>query len=90
MIEYVSASLDLASGTSVKAVAARLGRSDSSITLRTHAHLLPHEEIAAVEQLGVRLSTKTSSAGVIVDRVWTGTRKRVGMVPALFPFSWGA
>jgi hypothetical protein len=34
-LRHVSAALDLASGTSVKAVATRLGHSDPSITLRT-------------------------------------------------------
>jgi integrase len=57
-LRHVSASLDLASGTSVKAVAARLGHSDPSITLRTYAHLLPHEETAAAERLGALLSTE--------------------------------
>jgi integrase len=56
-LRHVSASLDLASGTSVKAVAARLGHSDPSITLRTYAHVLPHEETAAAERLGALLST---------------------------------
>lgn len=54
-LRHVSASLDLASGTSVKAVAARLGHSDPSITLRTYAHVLPHEETAAAERLGALL-----------------------------------
>lgn len=55
-LRHVSASLDLASGTSVKAVAARLGHSDPSITLRTYAHVLPSEEAAAVARLGAMLS----------------------------------
>jgi integrase len=58
-LRHVSASLDLASGTSVKAVAARLGHSDPSITLRTYAHVLPQEETAAAERLGALLSTQT-------------------------------
>ena len=55
-LRHVSASLDLASGTSVKAVAARLGHSDPSITLRTYAHVLPQEEHAAAERLGALLA----------------------------------
>jgi transcriptional accessory protein Tex/SPT6 len=45
-------------GTSVKAVAARLGHSDPIITLRTYAHVMPHEETAAAERLGALLSTE--------------------------------
>ena len=59
-LRHVSASLDLANGTSVKAVAARLGHSDPSITLRTYAHVLPHEESAAAERLGALLRTEMS------------------------------
>ena len=55
-LRHVNASLDLSSGTSVKSVAARLGHSDPSVTLRTYAHVLPHEETAAVERLGALLS----------------------------------
>jgi integrase len=58
-LRHVSASLDKASGTSVKAVAARLGHSDPSITLRTYAHVLPHEETAAAERLGALLNAET-------------------------------
>jgi integrase len=58
-LRHVNASLDLSTGTSVKAVAARLGHSDPSITLRTYAHVMPHEEAAAVERLGALLSTET-------------------------------
>jgi hypothetical protein len=54
-LRHVSASLDLPSGTSVKTVAARLRRSDPSITLRTYAHVLPEEENAA-DRLGALLS----------------------------------
>ena len=39
-MRHTSASLDLASGTSVKAVAARLGHADASVTLRVYAHAL--------------------------------------------------
>jgi integrase len=46
-LRHVNASLDLSTGTSVKAVAARLGHSDPSITLRTYALVMPHEEVAA-------------------------------------------
>jgi integrase len=59
-LRHVSASLDLASGTSVKAVAARLGHSDPSITLRTYAHVMTHEETAAAERLGELLSIESS------------------------------
>jgi integrase len=52
----VNASLDLSTGTSVKAVAARLSHSDPSITLRTYARVMPHEETAAAEQLGALLA----------------------------------
>jgi len=55
-LRHVNASLDLSSGTSVKSVAARLGHSDPSVTLRTYAHVLPHEETAAVERLEALLS----------------------------------
>jgi integrase len=55
-LRHVNASLDLANGTSVKAVAARLGQRDPSITLRTYAHVLPHEETAAAERLGALLA----------------------------------
>ena len=55
-LRHVNASLDLSTGTSVKAVAARLGHSDPSITLRTYAHVMPHEELAAAERLGRLLS----------------------------------
>jgi integrase len=56
-LRHVNASLDLSTGTSVKAVAARLGHSDPSITLRTYAHVMPHEESAAAERLGALLSS---------------------------------
>jgi integrase len=55
-LRHVNASLDLSTGTSVKAVAARLGHSDPSITLRTYARVMPHEETAAAEQLGALLA----------------------------------
>jgi integrase len=55
-LRHVNASLDLSTGTSVKAVAARLGHSDPSITLRTYAHVMPHEETAAAERLGALLA----------------------------------
>jgi len=58
-LRHVNASLDLSSGTSVKAVAARLGHSDPAITLRNYAHVLPHEEMAAAERLGALLSVET-------------------------------
>src|SRR5215218_9953134 len=58
-LRHVNASLDLSSGTSVKAVAARLGHSDPAITLRTYAHVMPSEEMAAVERLGALLSSET-------------------------------
>jgi hypothetical protein len=58
-VRHVDASLGLATGTSVKVVAARLGHSDPSITLRTYAHVLPHEETAAAERLGALLSIET-------------------------------
>jgi integrase len=57
-LRHVNASLDLSTRTSVKAVAARLGHSDPSITLRTYAHVMPHEESAAAERLGALLSTE--------------------------------
>jgi integrase len=57
-LRHCNASLGLASGTSVKAVAARLGHSDPSITLRTYAHVMPHEETAAAERLGALLSVE--------------------------------
>jgi integrase len=59
ILRYVNASLDLSTGTLAKAVAARLGHSDPSITLRTYAHVMPHEEVAAAERLGVMLSIET-------------------------------
>jgi integrase len=55
-LRNVNASLDLSTGTSVKAVAARLSHSDPSITLRTYARVMPHEETAAAEQLGALLA----------------------------------
>jgi integrase len=55
-LRHCNASLDLSTGTSVKAVAARLGHSDPSITLRTYAHVMPHEEMVAVERLGALLA----------------------------------
>ena len=55
-LRHVNASLDLSTGTSVKAVAAWLGHSDPSITLRTYAYVMPHEESAAAERLGALLS----------------------------------
>ena len=58
-LRHVNASLDLSTGTSVKAVAARLGRSDRAITLRTYAHVMPHEETAAAERLGALLSVES-------------------------------
>jgi integrase len=54
-LRHVNASLDLSTGTSVKPVATRLGHSDLSITLRTYAHVMAHEESAAVERLGALL-----------------------------------
>jgi integrase len=57
-LRHVNASLDFSTGTSVKAVAARLGHSDPSITLRTYAHVMPHEETAAMERLGALLSVE--------------------------------
>jgi integrase len=59
-LRHVNASLDLSTGTSVKAVAARLGHNDLSITLRTYAHVLPHEETAAAERLGALLAVDAS------------------------------
>jgi integrase len=59
-LRHVNASLDLSTGTSVKAVAARLAHSDPSITLRTYAHVMPHEEMAAAERLRALLSTQSS------------------------------
>jgi site-specific recombinase XerD len=58
-LRHVNASLDLSTGTSVKAVAARLGHSDPSITLRTYAHVMPHEEPMAAQRLGALLSIET-------------------------------
>jgi integrase len=58
-LRHVNATLDISTGTSVKAVAVRLGHSDPAITLRTYAHVLPHEETAAAERLGALLSTET-------------------------------
>ena len=58
-LRHCNASLDLSTGTSVKAVATRLGHSDPSITLRTYAHVMPHEETAAAERLGALLSTES-------------------------------
>jgi integrase len=54
-LRHVNAWLDLSTGTSVKAVTARLGHSDPSITLRTYAHVMPHEETGAAERLGALL-----------------------------------
>jgi integrase len=59
-LRHCNASLDLSTGTSVKAVAARLGHSDPSITLRTYAHVMPQEETAAEERLGVLLRVDSS------------------------------
>jgi integrase len=59
-LRNVNASLDLSTGASVKAVAARLGHSDPSITLRTYARVIPHEETEAAERLGVLLSVGTA------------------------------
>ncbi len=64
-LRHVNASLDLSTGTSVKAVAARLGRSDPSITLRTYAHVMPHGEMAAAERLGALLSTQRHEAEIM-------------------------
>jgi hypothetical protein len=55
-LRHVSASLDLTSETSVKAMAARLGYSDPRVMLRTYAHVLPREETAAAERLGALLA----------------------------------
>jgi integrase len=55
-LRHCNASLDLSTGTSVKEIASRLGHSDPSITLRTYAHVMPHEEMAAAERLGALLS----------------------------------
>ena len=55
-LRHVPACLDPASGMSIKAVTARLGHSDPCITLRTYAHVMPHEELAAAERLGAMLS----------------------------------
>jgi integrase len=60
-LRHCNASLDLSTGTSVKAVAARLGHSDPSITLRTYAHVMPHEETVAAQRLGALLSTGTAT-----------------------------
>jgi integrase len=60
-LRHVNASLDLSTGTSVKDVAARRDHSDSSITLRTYAHVIPHEEMAATELLGALLSVDASN-----------------------------
>src|SRR5215211_1474645 len=59
-LRHCDASLDLSTGTSVKAVAARLGHSDPSIMLRTYAHVMPNEETAAAERLGALLSTQAT------------------------------
>jgi integrase len=58
-LRHVNASLDLSTGTSVKAVAARLGHSYPSITLRTYAHVMPQKETAAAERLGALLAAET-------------------------------
>jgi integrase len=55
-LRHVNASLDLSTGTSVNAVAARLGHNDPSITLRTYAHVMPREETSAAERLGALLA----------------------------------
>jgi integrase len=40
-------------------VAARLGHSYPSITLRTYAHVMPQKETAAAERLGALLAAET-------------------------------
>ncbi len=54
-LRHFSATEMIAAGVDIRTVAARLGHSDPSITLRVYAHALPERDRAAAELLGSRL-----------------------------------
>jgi integrase len=55
MLRHFHASMLIAAGLSVTAVAARLGHKDSTETLRTYAHLWPNDEERAVQAVQTHL-----------------------------------
>ena len=63
-LRHFSATEMIAAGVDVRTVAARLGHSDPSITLRVYAHALPERDRAAAELLGSKISLP-----IPIDRV---------------------
>ena len=60
-LRHFSATEMIAAGVDIRTVAARLGHSDPSITLRVYAHALPERDRAAAELLGSRLRLPDAS-----------------------------
>jgi integrase len=59
-LRHTAASMWLANGASIRAVADRLGHEDPAITRRYYAHCLPNEQ-AAIAEMSARLLAPTSS-----------------------------
>ena len=61
LLRHYNASVLIAAGLSVRAVADRLGHDDPAITLRTYSHLWPTDQAAAADAIDAALSAPPSS-----------------------------